>query len=69
VFGAVARGAARERSDLDLLVRFEQPIGLRAKMELKERATCLLGRRVELATAETLHWLIRPYVLDEAVPL
>jgi predicted nucleotidyltransferase len=67
VFGSVARGSARSGSDVDLLVRFRPPIGLLARMELKERTTQLLGRRVDIATPESLHWLIRPSVLTEAV--
>ena len=67
VFGSVARGSARRGSDVDLLVRFRPPIGLLARMEFKERATELLGRRVDIATPEALHWLIRPSVIAEAV--
>ncbi len=67
VFGSVARGSARPRSDVDLLVRFHPPIGLLARMELKGRATELLGRPVDISTPEALHWLIRPSVLAEAV--
>lgn len=69
VFGSVARGSARRVGDVDLLVRFRRPIGLLARSEFKERASRLLDRPVELATAESLHWLIRPAVLAEAVPL
>jgi hypothetical protein len=69
VFGSVARGEAGPESDVDLLVRFEHPVGLFGRMELKERAEQLLGRTVDLATEGSLHWLIRPEVLAEAVPV
>lgn len=66
VFGSVARGEARERSDVDLLLRFRRPVGLLARSELRDRAERLLGRTVDLATESNLHWLIRPQVLAEA---
>jgi predicted nucleotidyltransferase len=69
VFGSVAQGRARRGSDVDLLVRFEHPIGLLAKVEFQERASRLLGRPVDLTTPAMVHWLIRPSVLDEAVPV
>lgn len=69
VFGSVARGEARPDSDVDLLVVFRQPIGLLRRGELKERAGALLGRPVDLATEANLHWLVRPRVSAEAIPL
>ncbi|MCI4363817.1 MAG: nucleotidyltransferase family protein [Thermoplasmata archaeon] len=69
VFGSVARRDARPESDVDLLVQFRRPIGLLARMELKERATRLLARPVDVSTTGSLHWLIRPTVLAEAVPV
>ena len=69
VFGSVARHRAGPGSDVDLLFRPERPLGLLGRVELKERAGALLGRKVDLATEATLHWLIRPTVLKEAVPL
>jgi predicted nucleotidyltransferase len=29
----------------------------------------LVGRRVEVATEQSLHWLVQPQVVVEAVPL
>ena len=69
VFGSFARGEAGPDSDVDLLVRFEHPVGLFRRMEFKELAGQLLGRTVDLATEGNLHWLIRPTVLAEAVPV
>ncbi|MGI0133042.1 MAG: nucleotidyltransferase family protein [Thermoplasmata archaeon] len=69
VFGSVARGEARPDSDVDLLVRFRSPVGLLRRSELRERVETLLGRKVDLATEANLHWLVRPRVVAEAVPL
>ncbi len=69
VFGSVARGEAGEQSDIDLLVDVGPgrtpffPGGLLADLEE------LLGCKVDVVTAEGLHWYIRDRVLKEAVPL
>ena len=69
VFGSTARGEAREKSDVDLLVDVGPartpffPGGLLA--DLKE----LLGCKVDVVTTDGLHWYIRDRVLKEAVPL
>jgi predicted nucleotidyltransferase len=67
VFGSVARGQAGPDSDVDLLVRFQHPVGLFRRLEFQQRAEHLLGRPVDLASEGNLHWLIRPDVLAEAV--
>jgi len=67
LFGSMARGEAAADSDVDLLVEFE-PGGksfdrFLALSELLER---LLGRRVDLVTAEALGPYIGPHILAEA---
>jgi predicted nucleotidyltransferase len=69
VFGSVARGEAGPASDIDLLVEFPDPPGILRRMEFEQRLEALLGRRVDMATEANLHWLIRPQVLAEAVPV
>lgn len=69
VFGSVARGEAREDSDIDLLVSPGPmtsawfPAGL--MLDLQE----LLGREVDVVSENGLHWYIRDRILSEAVPL
>ena len=69
VFGSVARGDARENSDVDLLVDIVGPTtpwfpgGLLAELEKT------LGRRVDIVIARSLSPLIRESVLKQAVPL
>ncbi len=69
VFGSVARGEAGPDSDVDLLLTFRPPIGLLRRGELRERAEALLGRSVDFTTEASLHWLVRPRVIGEAIPL
>lgn len=49
LFGSFATGSAGDRSDIDLLVEFERPIGLRF-VELGEYLERLFGRKVDLLT-------------------
>jgi len=49
LFGSYAQGQPDEASDIDLLVEFERPIGLRY-MELLDYLEALLGRQVDVLT-------------------
>ena len=69
VFGSVARGEAREDSDVDFLVELEPKRGLFDYIALMQDLAELLGRKVDVAEPETLHELIREKVLSEAVAL
>jgi uncharacterized protein len=66
LFGSVARGEARPKSDLDILVEFSKPIGLLAFVHLKIRLAELLGRSVDLVTPEALKPALRDGILNEA---
>ena len=70
IFGSVSRGEAGPDSDIDLLVEWDMARispwgGAGLDVELEQ----LLGRRVDIATENSLHWYIRDRVLKEAVPL
>ncbi len=49
LFGSCAKGAPTEGSDIDILVEFEKPIGLKF-IEFAEYLERLLGRRVDILT-------------------
>lgn len=67
VFGSVARGEATDRSDIDLLVEFNQPIGLFEFIRLKNYLENLIGSKVDLVTPDALHPALRDSILNEAV--
>jgi predicted nucleotidyltransferase len=69
VFGSVARGEAREDSDLDLLVTFGPGTTLLDHAGFQLELEDLLGIRVEVASDRGLKDRIRETVLQEAVPL
>jgi predicted nucleotidyltransferase len=68
VFGSYARGTARKRSDVDILVEFE-PDGVTFDnyMELKFYLQRILRRRVDLVMIDAMRPELRPTILREAV--
>ena len=70
VFGSVARGEVRPDSDIDLLyVRAPgNDLGM-SYFDLQEDLEKLFGRRVDLASKDGLHWVIRNQVLSDAQAL
>jgi predicted nucleotidyltransferase len=63
VFGSAARGEAGPDSDIDFLVEFESGRGLLDLVGLIDDLRVLLGRNVDVAEPEGLHWTIRERVL------
>ncbi len=49
VFGSVARDAAGEDSDVDVIVEFEHPIGLRF-VDFADRLEAILGVKIDILT-------------------
>ena len=70
VFGSVARGEETENSDIDFLVDYDLqrisswfPVGLIQDLE------SLLGEKVDVVSAKSLHYFIKDRVLAEAIVL
>jgi len=62
VFGSVARGEDGAESDIDLVVSFENPVGIFELIDLEERLEKIIGRSVDLGTLAGLHPLIKDNV-------
>jgi len=73
VFGSYARGDYGPKSDIDLLVRFEEPrrkpFTLLDWVRLEREMRHILGRKVELIPEEGLKRHVRPYVEEDLVVL
>ena len=67
LFGSVARGQAIERSDVDILARFDGPATSKQYFGLQFYIEDLLGCNVDLVTDKALRAELRPYVEREAV--
>ncbi len=67
VFGSFAREKATESSDVDILVEFSQNVGLFHFIDLQDRLAQILGRKIDLATPDALHPIIKDQVLREVL--
>lgn len=67
VFGSVARNEATPESDIDLLVEFDEPVGLLDFVRLRRYLEAKLGARVDLATPSALRPGMKARILAEAI--
>lgn len=67
IFGSYARGDQEPASDVDILVSFEEPIGLIRFVGLQEELGDLLGVEVDLTTRNALKPWMRDRVENEVV--
>jgi uncharacterized protein len=65
VFGSMARGEAKKRSDIDLLVRFSKRKSLLAVVRLERELSEALGRKVDLLTEAAISPYLRERILKE----
>ena len=69
LFGSTARGESQNDSDVDLLIDAAEETSPLFPAGLIEELESLLGRPVDIVTADALHWLLRRKILKEARPL
>ncbi|KAF5419404.1 MAG: nucleotidyltransferase family protein [Methanosarcinales archaeon] len=67
VFGSYVRGEQKEGSDLDILVEFQEPVGLFKFMELEEFLGKNTGVKVDLVSRKALKPRIGKYILEEVI--
>jgi uncharacterized protein len=69
IFGSYVRNEEADLSDLDILVEFDQPIGLFAYIELESVLSDKLGIKVDLVSKGALFGKIGQHILSEVVYL
>lgn len=69
VFGSVATGREHEGSDIDLLFRMDQPLGLMDLAGLEIELGTILHADVDLVPDTNIRPAMRERILSEAVPL
>lgn len=69
VFGSVARGDDTPTSDVDLLVRFNEPISLLTLIHVENEFKDILQHKVDLITIGGLNRRIKPYVFKDLKPI
>lgn len=67
IFGSYARDEQTEGSDLDVLVEFEQPIGLLDLVRLENGLGDRLGVDVDLVTRNSLKPRVEARITDDIV--
>ncbi len=68
LFGSTARGEARDNSDVDLFFDYEKgKFGLFQLMDVKERTSCILGRKADIMTRDSLHRTLKHDIEASAV--
>lgn len=67
LFGSVARDEATPKSDVDLLVEFNRPVGYFGLFALQDYLENLLGCSVDLGTPDGLKPNVRERVMGELI--
>jgi predicted nucleotidyltransferase len=70
LFGSTARDKAHEDSDVDLFFDYAKgKLGLFELMDVKERASSILGCKADIMTRDSLHKTLRARIEAAAVPV
>jgi predicted nucleotidyltransferase len=69
LFGSFVQGRQRKRSDLDILVEFNEPPSFFEFLALERYLSDLVGIKVDLVMKEALKPAIGKHILAEAVPV
>lgn len=67
LFGSFARDQAKDDSDIDILVSYDEPTTSKTYFGVQFYLEDLLGRQVDLVTDKALRKEFRPYVEREAI--
>ena len=67
VFGSYVRGEQKLSSDVDILVEFQEPVGLFEFMKLENYLSDLLGVNVDLVSKKALKPHIGEHIMQEVI--
>ena len=67
VFGSFARHKQTKKSDIDSLVEFARPVGFLKLIELEDKLSGILNRKVDLATKNALKPAIKKDILKNII--
>lgn len=69
IFGSFVRGEQKKRSDVDILVEFEEVISLLKLSSLENFLTDLIGVKVDVVPKEDVRPELKERILEEVIPL
>jgi predicted nucleotidyltransferase len=67
IFGSHVRGEQNKKSDIDILIAFDEEPGLFTYIELEDYLSQILGRKADLVMKSALKPYIGKYILDEVI--
>ena len=67
VFGSYVRGEQKLSSDVDILVEFQEPVGLFEFMKIENYLSDLLGVNVDLVSKKALKPHIGEHIMQEVI--
>lgn len=67
IFGSYARGEAKKRSDVDLLIQFKERKSYFDLISLEEELYKKLKKKVDLITYKSIHPYLKNYILKDEV--
>ena len=67
IFGSFTHNDATDKSDIDILVDLTRPISMFHFLDLEEKLSKILGRKVDLVTTKALKPAIKNQILDSVV--
>lgn len=65
LFGSYARGQNTNKSDVDLLIRLGQPMGMFTYMRFINGLEKSLGKKVDVVTDKSLNKFVKPYITTD----
>jgi len=69
LFGSVARGDARDDSDIDILVEFKSQKSLFDLVGLQHEIEDKLGRKADVITYNSIHPLLKDYIYNDEIKI
>ena len=67
IFGSYIRGDQKKKSDLDILVEFEETPGLLTFLEIENYLSEILDTKVDLVMKDSLKPVIGSFILKEVI--
>lgn len=65
LFGSYSRKEQKKKSDIDLLIQFNQPVSLLKLIRLEREISKKLGKKIDLVTEGSLNPLIKDEVIKD----
>lgn len=69
IFGSYARGEAKKKSDIDILVKFKGKKSLLSIVRVERELQESIGKKVDIVEYSTIHPRLKNQILKEEVPI